>query len=333
MKNKENYRNSKIRQAINWNKINDGYSKTFWDQNIRQFWVDEEISLAEDKKVWPTLTNDERDTYEKILAGLTLLDTEQGGLGMPQVLQYVDNLHAKAVLTFMAAMEQMHAKSYSTIFSTLSSSERIEELFEWVKENKHLQAKANIVIEYYKALNDKANDEALFKAMTASVMLETYLFYSGFFYPLWFSGQSKLIGSGEIINLIIRDESVHGVFVGLLAQDVKSMFSKEKQEELNKWTYDLMLELFKYEKLYTKDLYKKVGLVDEVITFVKYNADKALMNLGLEPHWNIKETDVNPIIINGLDTETKTHDFFSTKGNGYIKTTKYDDLSDDDFDW
>jgi len=49
---------------------------------------------------------------------------------MPQILQYVDNLHAKAVLTFMAAMEQMHAKSYSTIFSTLSPTERIDELFE-----------------------------------------------------------------------------------------------------------------------------------------------------------------------------------------------------------
>lgn len=329
----KNYRNQKIREAINWNKIADGYSKTFWDQNIRQFWVDEEISLAEDKKIWPTLTNEERDSYEKILAGLTLLDTEQGGLGMPQVLQYVDNLHAKAVLTFMAAMEQMHAKSYSTIFSTLSSSERIEELFNWVKKNENLQKKANLIIEYYKKLNDNSSPEDLFKAMTASVMLETYLFYSGFFYPLWFSGQSKLIGSGEIINLIIRDEAVHGVFVGLLAQDIKAQFDLKKQKKLNKWTYDLMLELYEYEVAYTKEIYDKVKLTNEVIMFVKYNADKALMNLGLEPYWNIKEEDVSPIIINGLDTKTKTHDFFSTKGNGYIKAIKYEDLSDEDFDW
>jgi len=59
-----------------------------------------------------------------------LLDTEQAGTGMPFILEHVDNLHAKAVLSFMGAMEQMHAKSYSTIFSTLSSMDRIDELFE-----------------------------------------------------------------------------------------------------------------------------------------------------------------------------------------------------------
>jgi len=45
-----------------------------------------------------------------------------------------------------------------------------------------------------------------------------------------------------------------------------------------------MLELFEHEKAYTQDIYGKVGLIDEVTTFVKYNADKALMNLGYEPY-------------------------------------------------
>jgi ribonucleoside-diphosphate reductase beta chain len=49
---------------------------------------------------------------------------------MPLILEKIDDLHIKAVFSFMGAMEQMHAKSYSTIFSTLSSSERINELFD-----------------------------------------------------------------------------------------------------------------------------------------------------------------------------------------------------------
>ncbi len=55
------------------------------------------------------------------------------------------------------------------------------------------------------------------------------------------------------------------------------------------------------------------------------------MNLGLETYFNIDESEINPLIINGLDTETKTHDFFSTKGNGYIKTLNHEDLDDDDY--
>ncbi len=319
-----------IKKAINWNRLTDDFSKIFWDQNIRQFWVDEEISLAEDKKVWTTLSKEEQTTYEKVLAGLTLLDTEQGGTGMPLIMQHVDELHAKAVLTFMAAMEQMHAKSYSTIFSTLSTMDRIDELFDWVENNNALQAKTKIIVDNYKSITD---EKSLYIAMASSVLLETYLFYSGFFYPLYLSGQGKMIGSGEIINLIIRDESVHGLFVGLLAQGVLNKIPENERDELTKKVYSIMLELFELETEYTKELYEPIGLYDEVIKFVKYNADKALMNLGLNPHFNIEEKDINPIVLNGLDTETKTHDFFSTKGNGYIKALNHDDLNDDDFDW
>ncbi len=319
-----------IKKAINWNKIDNDFSKIFWDQNVRQFWVDEEISLVEDRKVWPTLKPEERDTYEKVLAGLTLLDTEQGGTGMPLISQHVESLHSKAVLTFMGAMEQMHAKSYSTIFSTVSTTERIDELFRWVEENELLQKKTHIITKNYERITD---EESLYMALASSVMLETYLFYSGFFYPLYLSGQGKMVGSGEIINLIIRDESVHGLFVGLLAQEI---FDNKDESTKTKWkeqVYELMLELFEIEKEYTKQLYDQIGLTDEVIKFVKYNADKALMNLGLDTYFNIDESEINPLIINGLDTETKTHDFFSTKGNGYIKTLNHEDLDDDDFDF
>ncbi|NQX83242.1 MAG: class 1b ribonucleoside-diphosphate reductase subunit beta [Mycoplasmataceae bacterium] len=323
--------NKKVtRKAINWNRLTDDFSKIFWDQNIRQFWVDEEISLAEDKKSWLTLSKEEQTTYEKVLAGLTLLDTEQGGTGMPLIMQHVEELHAKAVLTFMGAMEQVHAKSYSTIFSTLSTMDRIDELFKWVENNEALQSKTKLIVDNYTSIKD---DKSLYIAMASSVLLETYLFYSGFFYPLYLSGQGKMIGSGEIINLIIRDESVHGLFIGLLAQGVLEKIPKLERKKLIDDIYKLMLDLFELEKIYTKELYEPIGLEEEVVKFVKYNADKALMNLGLDPYFNIEIKDINPIVLNGLDTETKTHDFFSTKGNGYIKALKHEDLNDEDFDW
>lgn len=78
----------------------------------------------------------------KVLAGLTLLDTEQGNTGMPIVAEHVDGHQRKAVLNFMAMMENaVHAKSYSNIFMTLAPTETINEVFEWVKQNKYLQKK------------------------------------------------------------------------------------------------------------------------------------------------------------------------------------------------
>lgn len=320
------------KSAVNWNDLEDDTYKIFWDQNVRQFWVDEEIPVVEDKKDWENdvLTPQEKDTYEKVLAALTLLDTEQGGFGMPSITLKVDNLHAKAVFSFMGMMEQMHAKSYSTIFSTLSSSERISELFEWVEDNEYLQKKVNIVSKFYEE-NLNHDPKSLYRSLVASVLLETYLFYSGFFYPLWWAGRGKLIRSAEIISLIIRDESIHGVFTGLIAQQEIDKFDFETKTDLQNDVYVLLDKLHEIEVDYTKELYGEIGLHEEVMKYVEYNADKALMNLGIEPKFHIREEDVNPIVINGISTETKNHDFFSTKGNGYIKTTHSAAITDDVF--
>lgn len=317
------------RKAINWNELNNEIYKVFWDQNVRQFWVDEEIPVSDDKQDWINITPIEKDVYEKVLAGLTLLDTEQGGVGMPNIILNIDNLHQKAIFSFMCMMEQMHAKSYSTIFSTLSSTNRINELFLWVEEHELLQKKIEIIENYYVNIKD---DKSLFKALSAAVLLETFLFYSGFFYPLWWAGHGKLIKSAEIIALIVRDESIHGVFTGLVAQEIYNNLNENEQKELYDELIKTMKELHHIETKYTKELYEKVDLDKEVMRYVEYNADKALMNLGFEPYFNVKEEEINPIVLNGINTETKNHDFFSTKGNGYIKTLKVEELTDDIFD-
>ena len=82
------------------------------------------------------------------------------------------------------------------------------------------------------------------------------------------------------------------------------------------------------EENYTRLIYKGTGLEDEVINFLKFNANTAMNNLGFEAVYEV--TPVNPIVLNGLSTETKTHDFFSTKGNGYQKGV-YEELQDEDF--
>ncbi len=320
-----------MKKAVDWNNLENDMYKMFWDQNVRQFWVDEEIPVSDDKQDWQsdTLSAEQKDVYEKVLAALTLLDTEQGGVGMPNMVLNIENLHAKAIFSFMGMMEQMHAKSYSTIFSTLSSKERIDELFTWVEEHELLQRKIQIIEEYYENITDA---KSMYKALVASVMLETYLFYSGFFYPLWWAGHGKLIKSGEIIALIVRDESIHGVFTGLMAQEELAKVPEVEREQLEIEVYDLLVKLHEIEKEYTKELYGQIKLEDEVMRYVEYNADKALMNLGLNPYFNIEETDVNPIVINGINTETKNHDFFSTKGNGYIKTTNTEEIDDSVFE-
>ena len=314
--------------AADWSKKEDSFTQMFYEQNVRQFWLPEEISLNGDLLTWKSLSAQEKDVYKKALAGLTLLDTEQGNTGMPRIMTQVKGHQRKAVLNFMAMMENaIHAKSYSNIFITLATTEEIRELFEWVKENKYLQKKTTMINTVYNDIKD-GDDISLYKGMVASVFLESFLFYSGFYYPLLCYGQGRLMQSGEIINLIIRDESIHGVYVGLLAQEIFNKQDEQTQAELEKFAMDLFDELYQNELAYTEDVYSQIDLAHDVKKFIRYNANKALQLLGFEGIF--EHEDVNPIVINGLNTKAKTHDFFSMKGNSY-QLAVVEPIQDEDF--
>jgi ribonucleoside-diphosphate reductase beta chain len=123
-------------------------------------------------------------------------------------------------------------------------------------------------------------------------------------------------------------EAIHGVYVGLLAQEIYNEQDNQTKNDLYNDSIDLLLNLYENELSYTEDLYDQVGLTHDVKKFVRYNANKALQNLGFEPYFD--EEDINPIVLNGLNTKTKSHDFFSMKGTGYTKAI-VEPLKDEDF--
>lgn len=335
--------------GANWNLHEDDYTQFFYEQNLSQFWRPEDISLQSDLNVWNILSEEVQLAYARNLLVLTFLDTYQGDIGMPVVSRSLDERQhqRKSVLNWMAAMENaVHAKSYSNIFMTYMSSSDIDELFIWGEQNPNMQKIMTLIVGEYEVLdrynylrkydknhesyNDDIFKEHQWKAMVASVFLETWLFYSGFYYPLYFYGQGKLMQAGEIINLILRDESIHGLYVGRLAQEIFESFDKDKKERLKEWMYQLLDDLYKEQNELVNTMYDPVGLSHDVKIFVRYNANKALMNLGFDPLFPYEE--VNPVVLNGLNTETKTMDNFSMKGNGYQKMVS-ESVKDADFDF
>lgn len=316
--------------AVNWNKEDD-MTNVFWRQNISQMWVESEFKVSKDLSSWSTLSDDEKETFKKVLAGLTGLDTHQADDGMPLIMLHTKDLRKKAVYSFMGMMEQIHAKSYSHIFSTLLPSKETNELLDdWVLENEHLKFKSDkIVSRYHKLFAKEASVYDQYMARVASVFLESFLFYSGFYYPLYLAGQGRMTTSGEIIRKILLDESIHGVFTGLDAQTLKAELSSEDQVRAEREMYEMLKDLYANEAEYTKGLYDKLGLTEDVLNYVQYNANKALANLGYEPYF--EEKSFNPIIENALDTTTKNHDFFSVKGDGYVIALNVEALQDDDF--
>ena len=254
-------------QAVNWNAPDHQFYDELYLKQTEQFWLPEEIPVSEDKSTWETLDPKVKQAYERILAGLTLLDTEQS-TGIQKIAEKSSNLFVKSILALFAGFESIHARSYSTIFQTLCTTERIDELFLWVEETKLLQQKVDRIMKTYYTIE---TDESLFMSMVGCLCLEGICFYSGFFLPLWLAGQGQMVNSGEIINLILRDEKLHTVGVGFFAQELYQTFDQVKQEELKAKTYSMIQEIYDIECEYSNLLYQEVGMLEEVKVYIQYN--------------------------------------------------------------
>ncbi|GHG56999.1 ribonucleoside-diphosphate reductase subunit beta [Flavimobilis marinus] len=312
--------------AINWNRIQDDKDLEVWDRLVGNFWLPEKVPLSNDIQSWNTLTADEKQLTTRVFTGLTLLDTIQGTVGAVSLIPDALTPHEEAVYTNIAFMESVHAKSYSSIFSTLISTQEIDDAFRWSEENVNLQRKAEIVLSYY-------HGDSPLKRKVASTLLESFLFYSGFYLPMYWSSRAKLTNTADLIRLIIRDEAVHGYYIGYKFQKGLEKLTAAERDEMKAYTFELLFELYENEVQYTQDLYDGVGLTEDVKKFLRYNANKALMNLGYEGLFPKDETNVNPAILSALSPNAdENHDFFSGSGSSYV-IGKAVNTEDDDWEF
>lgn len=383
----------------------------------------------------------------------------------------------------------VHARSYSNIFSTLMSTEEINDIMEWAWSDEYLRNKQEIILKHYQG------DDPYMRKI-ASVFLESFLFYSGFFWAFYLSSRQKMTNTSTMISLILRDERlskdhelltpsgwksvsdityddvvaqydkdsgkissfvypitmsttndthtylfessdgktkqhvstnhrmliahigedgsitkevvpaseitvnsdgyidgmlikqtfdevsckwiesyvpgvrrlnagssemyavsvpstflltrldgsvtvtgncIHGYYIGYKFQRMMERLSDKERESYREKAMNLFKELYANELKYTESIYDEVldtrpGITDEVKKFLRYNGNKALLNLGFEPMFSAKETEVLPSIMTSLTPNSnENHDFFSDKGSSYKRST-VEETSDDDWD-
>ncbi|MCM2453645.1 class 1b ribonucleoside-diphosphate reductase subunit beta [Agrobacterium vitis] len=299
-------------RAINWNRIDDDKDLEVWNRLTGNFWLPEKVPLSNDIPSWAALKPEEQQLTIRVFTGLTLLDTIQTSIGAPTLMEDSITPHEEAVYSNISFMEAVHARSYSSIFSTMCSTSDVDEAYRWSEENEFLQKKSALILEHYR------NPDPL-KRKIACVFLERFLFYSGFYLPMFWSSRARLTNTADMIRLIIRDEAVHGYYIGYKFQCGLEPLSEERQQEVKDFAFDLLLELYDNEAKYTEALYDGVGLTEDVKKFLHYNANKALMNLGYEALFPPEACKVNPAILSALSPNAdENHDFFSGSGSSYV---------------
>ena len=319
-------------QPINWNKVEDDLDLEVWNRLTSNFWLPEKVPVSNDLKDWDRMTEEQRAATDYVFGGLTALDTLQSQDGAVVMHQTSRTQHEVAVFSNIIFMEAVHAKSYSTIFSTLRSSERIDEIFQWAKTEPLLQGKIEIINDAYsRTLESFPGEYEDAFAKAASVMLESFLFYSGFYLPLKFSSMGKLTNTADIIRLILRDEGVHGFYIGYKFQQVRAGLTPNEREVLDSAVKEMLGQLYALEEKYTEFIYDPLGWTENVKKYLRYNANKAMQNLGYDNFFDEETAQPEAVILSAMAIDAnENHDFFSGSGSSYV-IGKAEETDDEDW--
>lgn len=315
-----------VMRPINWNRIQDEKDLEVWNRLTANFWLPEKVPLSNDLADWNQLSDIERTQTIRVFTGLTLLDTVQATVG--EVSQISDGItdHEQAVYTNIAFMQSVHARSYSSVFSTLTSTADIDDAYRWAVHNDVLQERVRAVMVHYFGV------DAL-KRKVATTLLSSFLLYAGFYLPLHFAAHGRLTNTADMIRLILRDKAVHGYYSGYKLQRGLELHGAHRSGEIEAFTFDLLDQLYRLELEYSRELYEPLGLYEDVANFVRYNANKALMNLGYPTRFGATESEVNPKVLVALvPGADENHDFFSGSGSSYV-IGQAELTSDDDWDF
>ena len=313
-------------RPVNWNRTQDEKDLEVWNRLTSNFWLPEKVPLSNDQTDWRRLTEVERELTMKVFTGLTMLDTVQASVGEVSQIQDARTEHEEAVYTNIAFMQAVHAKSYSSVFSTLSNTAEIDAAYKWAVDNDVLQARSKAVLRHYYGDNP-------LKRKAAATLLSSFSLYAGFYLPLFFASRGTLMNTADMVRLILRDKAVHGYYSGYKFQRGLETYDATTQEQVKQFVYELLDELYELELSYSEELYRPLALYDDVVNFIRYNANKALMNLGLPQRFSDEEAVVKPEILAALTPGSdENHDFFSGSGSAYV-IGKAEETEDDDWDF
>lgn len=336
-------------KAVDWNRPAQPIDLEVWQKQTSNFWLPEKIPLSNDLKSWNLLDEGTQRVVTHSLASLTRLDTLQAKFGAPCLLSSPGiTPHESANLSFITGMEAVHARSYSSIFSTLLPSDKIDEAFKLANADGLLSSEMDYFLTAYQGSQiDVLADSLPGATITAvkaatSVMLESFLFYTGFYPVLKLAVKGKLTNTADIIRLIMRDEAIHGFYIGGIFERIREETLEEEPElwqRIEEYIEETIKVLFDAEKQRIEQYYSWSDTckqwIPDALQFLGYNAKMAGSNLGDSDYAGLigdYGNNVSSVILSQLSTVSdENHDYFSGSGSAYVVGT-VEQVTDDDWD-
>lgn len=270
-------------------------------------WGEHEAKLQDDVTQWQTkLTKQEKDHITQILRLFTQSDVAVGRNYLEHYIPRFKNNEVRAMLTSFANREFVHQRSYALLNDTLGLPEEEFTAFTAVDEMKDkLEFMANI---------DTTSYSGLAQAVARSAINEGMSLFSAFVMLINYSRFGKMRGMSEIVQWSIRDESMHCEGMTKLFREFCNEHPRIVNDEFKQQIYGMVREAVGLEDAVIDIAYKNneiEGLTkEEVKQYIRFIADRRLIQLGLKGNYGIKE---NPLPwLEPLIATTSHDNFFET---------------------
>ena len=139
-----------------WNRIKYSWASDFYRTMLNNFWIPEEISLNEDIKQFPYLTDGERNAFDKIISFLNFLDSVQSE-NLPNISRYITAAEVSSLINIQTFQEEIHAQSYSYILDTVTNPITRDKIYDEWRNDEKLLKRNKFIAEIYENFNKNLN--------------------------------------------------------------------------------------------------------------------------------------------------------------------------------
>mgnify|MGYP000111214964 FL=1 len=264
-------------------------------------WIEDEIDLSEDVTDWKggKVTATEKDYITNILRLFTQSDVAVGQNYYDQFIPKFKNNEVRNMLGSFAAREGIHQRAYALLNETLGLPESEYHKF---LEYTEMVDKVEFMMDA-----DPSTQRGLGLALAKSVFNEGVALFASFVMLLNFQRFGKMKGMGKVVEWSIRDESMHVEGNSKLFRSFCSEHPRIVDQSFKAEIYEMSRLAVDLEDKFI-DLAYEMGEIEglskeEVKQYIRYIADRRLLQLGLKTNFKVKE---NPLpwlewVLNGAD--------------------------------
>ena len=244
-------------------------------------WTLEEIDLGNDMKDWVKLNDGERHFIKHVLAffagsdGIVIENLAQRFMSDVKVPE------ARAFYGFQLMMENIHSETYSVLLDTyITDSEEKLRLLHAIQTIPCIQKKAEWAVRWI-------GSGASFQERLIGFAAVEGIFFSGSFCALfWLKKRGLMPGLTFSNELISRDEGLHTDFACLLYNThIKHKLPRER-------VLEIIVDAVNIEREFICDALpvRLIGMnADLMAQYIEFVADRLLVSLGLEKHYNVTQ--------------------------------------------